>query len=36
MAFTLPGKIDIDACLLKEKPGTPPQLHASTPLCSEY
>ena len=20
----------------KEKPGTPPQLHASTPLCSEY
>ena len=36
MAFIMPGKIDIDACLRKEKPGTPPRLHASTPLGSGY
>ena len=34
MASPKKNEIDIDAYFAKEKPGTPPQLHKSTPLGS--
>ena len=36
MASPRDNEIDIDAYFAKERPGTPPQLLASTPLGSGY
>ena len=36
MASPKDNEIDIDAYFAKERPGTPPQLHASNPLCSGF